>query len=174
MFRMRLQAGTRKGSALDRLRNDEGVFDISSIIIGAVLAAGLTVGLTANTLSLLPWGGDMTAKADLGAVKTAQAVHKAQYTEGLSYAVDLDALKAAALLGQDANAEALAIAGDADEWSAVTKSSSGKFFTVSSDDSSPKSMTGTYADPASALAAVWDAEKAGTNDGAIQPETSAP
>lgn len=159
-----------KGGFLDRFRNEDGVFDIASIIIGAVLAAGLTVGLTANTLSLLPWGGDMAAKSDLGAVKTAQAVHKAQVTEGLSYA-DLAGLKTAALLGQDANEDALAIEGDADEWAAVTKSSSGKYFSVSSADSSPKTMTGTYADPATALAAIWDDSKANTADNAVKAET---
>lgn len=168
MLSMR-KVASPKGGFLDRFRNEDGVFDIASIIIGAVLAAGLTVGLTANTLSLLPWGGDMAAKSDLGAVKTAQAVHKAQVTEGLSYA-DLDELKTAALLGQDANENALAIAGDADEWAAVTVSSSGKYFSVSSADSSPKIMNKTYADPATALVAIWDESKANTADNAVKPE----
>lgn len=167
-------AGAARGRFTDRLRNDEGAFDISSIIVGAVLAGVLVVGVTANILGLLPWGSDMAAKQDLTSVKTAQSVHKAQHTEGLSYAADLDALKDANLIGQDAKAESMAVAGDADEWAAVILSGSGKYYSISSADGSPETMTGNYANPDAALVGVWDTSKAGTNDSAVKAEATTP
>lgn len=51
---------------------------MASIIIGAVLAIGLAVGVVVGVTKLLPWGQDMVAKQDLAAVRTAETVSMAK------------------------------------------------------------------------------------------------
>ena len=167
----RIKAGSVR-SRFSNIRNEDGAIDISSVIVAAVLAGIIALGVTANVLGLLPWGHDMAAKQDLTSVKTAQAVHKAQTSDGLSYGASLEALKTADLIGQDAKPEALAVAGDTDEWAAVNLSGSGSYFSISSKDGSPRKMTGTYANPAAALAGVWDEANAGKTTPAVKAEAA--
>ena len=95
--------------------------------------------MLASIFGVIPFAQDKGAQQDLGAITTAQGVYKAQITEGVSYAKTLDEVKAANLVGQDV--KNIYVAGDQDSWAAISKSNSGKFFEVTSKNTTPVPVT---------------------------------
>jgi type II secretory pathway pseudopilin PulG len=123
----------------DAFKNEAGAFDLPSILVGVVVVGVLTAGVLASIFGVIPFAQDKGAQQDLGAITTAQGVYKAQITEGGSYAAGLSALQAANLVGDGITN--IAAAGDTDEWAAVSKSNSGKFFAVTSKNTTPVDVT---------------------------------
>lgn len=138
----------------DAFKNEAGAFDLPSILVGVVVVGVLTAGVLASIFGVIPFAQDKGAQQDLGAITTAEGVYKAQTTEGRSYAADLAGLQGANLVGQGITN--IAAAGDNDEWAAVSKSNSGKFFAVSSKNTTPVEVTAaaTGADDAAKLTAA--------------------
>ncbi|WP_193593860.1 hypothetical protein [Paenarthrobacter sp. YJN-5] len=156
----------------DAFKNEAGAFDLPSILVGVVVVGVLTAGVLASIFGVIPFAQDKGAQQDLGAITTAQGVYKAQTTEGRSYAADLAAIKTANLVGQDVSN--IAAAGDNDEWAAVSKSNSGKFFAVTSKNTTPVEVTSAAvgaddtAKLTAALASKFDTSKANTASAALK------
>ncbi len=80
----------------DTLRNEDGAFDLPSILTGVVAVGVLTAGVLGSIFGVIPFAQDNGAKQDLSAIKTAQGVAK---TEGGNY-LGLDSLNSSGLDGQ--------------------------------------------------------------------------
>ncbi|MET4144347.1 hypothetical protein [Arthrobacter sp. UYCo732] len=164
--RIEASKSAAKVRVADAFKNEAGAFDLPSILVGVVVVGVLTAGVLASIFGVIPFAQDKGAQQDLGAITTAQGVYKAQETEGVSYAADLGALQAKSLVGQGITN--VATAGAAGEWAAASKSASGKFFTVTSKNTTPVDVTDVDIDSvtagvqkpatvAEALSAHWDA-----------------
>lgn len=132
--------------------NEYGAFDMMSVLVGAAVVAILVGGAMTNAFGVIPWVQNNAATQNLSAVTTAQGVHKAQTTNGASYAVDLAALKTAKLISSDA--ADLYVAGDTDSWAAIAKSASGSWYKISSKDNAATALGSSPADAAAAQTAV--------------------
>lgn len=152
LTRIKTSTAAAKLRLSDAFKNEGGAFDLPSVIVGVVVVAILMVGVLASIFGVIPFAQDHGAKQDLGAITTAQGVYKAQITEGGSYATDLAAIKAKDLIGQDVNS--IAVAGSAGEWAATSKSGSGKFYVVTSKNTSAVEVSG-VSDLQGALDSVW-------------------
>jgi type II secretory pathway pseudopilin PulG len=153
----------------DAFKNEAGAFDLPSILVGVVVVGVLTAGVLASIFGVIPFAQDKGAQQDLGAITTAQGVYKAQTTEGKSYGADLAALQDANLVGSGITN--IAAAGTAGQWAAASKSNSGKFFVVTSTNTTPEDVTNMDFDSATtgiqkpatvaeALKVHWDAAAA--------------
>lgn len=125
----------------DAFKNEAGAFDLPSILVGVVVVGVLTAGVLASIFGVIPFAQDKGAEQNLGAVTTAQGVYKAQGSNdgtvqpGTTFAADLGTIQAEKLVGADV--KDVYVAGDQDSWAALTKSQSGKWFQVTSENTTP-------------------------------------
>lgn len=132
------------------LRSQSGAFDLTSVLVGAAVVAILVGGTAVTTFSIIPWAQNNAASQQLNAISTAQGVHKAQTTNGASYAANLTALQTANLIPADA--KNVYVAGDSDSWAAISKSDTGKWYQSTSKAPAPVDLVA--AAPADATAAA--------------------
>jgi type II secretory pathway pseudopilin PulG len=167
--RIEASKSAAKVRVADAFKNEAGAFDLPSILVGVVVVGVLTAGVLASIFGVIPFAQDKGAQQDLGAITTAQGVHKAQITEGASYAGDLAKLQTENLVGQGITN--IAVAGTAGEWAAASKSNSGKFFAVTSKNTTPVDVSAVDIDSvtagvqapttvAEALKAKWESAPA--------------
>lgn len=133
--RIEASKSAAKVRVADAFKNEAGAFDLPSILVGVVVVGILTAGVLASIFGVIPFAQDKGAQQDLGAITTAQGVYMAQVTEGNSYAIDLAALQAENLVGQDITD--VYVSGDADSWAALAKSDSGQWYSVTSTNTTP-------------------------------------
>ncbi|HEX9086499.1 MAG TPA: hypothetical protein VF867_03105 [Arthrobacter sp.] len=122
----------------DAFKNEDGAFDLPSILVGVVVVGILTAGVLASIFGVIPFSQDKGAQQDLGAISTAEGVYKAQGNEaggiapGTKFGTGAD-LVTAKLISADA-ATKVNIASNAGftHWAAATKSGSGIIY-VSTD-----------------------------------------
>jgi type II secretory pathway pseudopilin PulG len=146
----------------DAFKNEDGAFDLPSILVGVVVVGVLTAGVLASIFGVIPFAQDKGAEQNIGAITTAQGVYKAQGAPGIEPGTTFGNL--AALQGEkliSADVKDVTSVGDNDEWGSVAKSGSGKFFVATSKNSTPKAVDAAITTEADALATVWDATKAG-------------
>ncbi len=116
------------------LHSARGAFDLPSILVGVVVVGILTAGVLASVFGVIPFAQDLAAKQDLAAINVAQGVHKA--TKGNF--VDAVSLRTAALVGAlPAEMTVVATEGGG-KYCASTQSQTGRFFTISSDNTTPR------------------------------------
>ena len=143
----RIEASKSAASArvADAFKNEDGAFDLPSILVGVVVVGVLTAGVLASIFGVIPFAQDKGAQQDLGAIATAEGVYKAKGTStlapGASYGADIAALQGEKLIGSDVK---VGVSGDAGSWSAATKSGSGKTWVASSTNSTPVEYTASY------------------------------
>jgi type II secretory pathway pseudopilin PulG len=152
--RIEASKSAAKVRVADAFKNEAGAFDLPSILVGVVVVGVLTAGVLASIFGVIPFAQDKGAQQDLGAITTAQGVYKAQITEGLSYGENLLALQNADLVGDGITN--VVTAGIAGEWAAASKSNSGKFFVVTSKNTTPAPAVAGATTPEEALAGVWN------------------
>lgn len=119
------------------LRSARGAFDLPSILVGVVVVGVLTAGVLAAVFGVIPFAQDNGAKQDLSAINTAQGVHKA--TKGKF--VDDVSLKAAELVGELPAEMTVAATDGGGKYCASTQSKTGRFFTISSENTTPREGT---------------------------------
>lgn len=152
----------------DAFKNEAGAFDLPSILVGVVVVGVLTAGVLASIFGVIPFAQDKGAQQNLGAITTAQGVYKAQGTEtiepGTTFAAGLADIKGENLVGQDvAN---VYVSGDTNSWAALTESQSGKWFSVTSANTTPVAIA-TADEPANATEA--DTDVAALNAAIVTP-----
>lgn len=129
-------AQTRRPTAWSSQR---GSFDLSSIVVGAVVLGILAAGVLTTVFGVIPWAQDEQAKQNLSAVRTAEGTH-ATTDKGF---VDLAGLQAAKYLPTPADRVTV----DADPsgacYLAVAKSQSGKIFYSTDKFNDAREMTPT-------------------------------
>lgn len=123
----------------DAFKNEDGAFDLPSILVGVVVVGILTAGVLASIFGVIPFAQDKGAAQDLGAVVTAEGTYKAMATP-VAYG-DLGQLQGAtgesgALLGSGVKVGVVKSA-DSAHFTAAAKSGSGKVFIVTDADTTP-------------------------------------
>lgn len=115
------------------LATDTGTFNLTSIIVGALLVIALIGGLVAGLSRTLPWGQDMNAKEDLAAIRTAEAISR----EKDSGFKDGAGLSAAGWIDLH-DRSAVGAGADGTCYVAIVGSRSGKYFFTTDTNTSPQ------------------------------------
>jgi len=68
----RIEASTSSARlrVADAFKNEDGAFDLPSILVGVVVVGILTAGVLASIFGVIPFSQDKGAQQDLGAVTT--------------------------------------------------------------------------------------------------------
>ena len=157
----RIEASKSAASArvADAFKNEDGAFDLPSILVGVVVVGVLTAGVLASIFGVIPFAQDKGAQQDLSSVVTAEGVFKAQsngYTNLAGLQAPGDAAKGTAGNLISANVKNLAVeSSSVGSFTAATKSGSGKVFYVTDKNTNP-----TDAGDAAAIAALTGDVKA--------------
>jgi type II secretory pathway pseudopilin PulG len=125
----------------DAFKNEDGAFDLPSILVGVVVVGVLTAGVLASIFGVIPFAQDKGAQQDLGAVVTAEGTYKAQVAP-IAYGnlADLQTGAAGALLGSGVKVGVVKSA-DSAHFTAASKSGSGHIFIVSDTNTTPQDVT---------------------------------
>ena len=126
------------------IKNEKGAIDLASIMVG-IIVIGLIGGvISATVFAVIPWAQDSAAKQQLDSVAVAQSAYKGLSSDPAStlptghpansYA-DSQALQEANLLSADTS---YCTVSSGNGYQAFAKSSSGKLFTITNDNTSPK------------------------------------
>ncbi|ACL42095.1 hypothetical protein Achl_4144 (plasmid) [Pseudarthrobacter chlorophenolicus A6] len=135
----------------DAFKNEDGAFDLPSILVGVVVVGILTAGVLASIFGVIPFAQDKAAQQDLGAVVTAEGTYKAQQSP-IAYGTEAQ-LGTGNLLTADALTKVV-IESDGAHWAATATSGSGKTY-LATDVAPTPIESGTSA--ATALAALTPA-----------------
>ncbi|MGH1522813.1 hypothetical protein ACRAWC_01460 [Leifsonia sp. L25] len=121
-----------------RLRAENGVVDLASIMVG-ILVLGIVAGVIAASLfGVIPWSQDQAAVQSLNSVKTAEAAYRVQASD-LTYG-DGNALTAANLLTK--KVELSVTTGNSGQcWVAAIRSDAGNVFWIDSSMAVAKPLT---------------------------------
>ncbi|HEX9228328.1 MAG TPA: hypothetical protein VF885_17125, partial [Arthrobacter sp.] len=134
-------------------RNENGAFDLPSILVGVLVVAVMALGVMAVVFGIIPFAQDKSAEQNLAAINTAQGTYFSQSTSYPGNTTNTYATLAklaaapADLLGDDlalANPETATAANKVIvkagkfHWYAVTRSDSGKFMAVSDTNPVPR------------------------------------
>ena len=159
-MKTRIAAARRRarGRASLAFRNENGAFDLPSILVGVLVVAVMALGVMAVVFGIIPFAQDKSAEQNLAAINTAQGTYYSQSTSYPGNTTNTYATLAklaaapADLIGDDlaaANPElatatnTVIIKSGKFHWYAVTRSDSGKFYAVSDANPVPKVVAGT-------------------------------
>jgi len=142
----------------DAFKNEDGAFDLPSILVGVVVVGILTAGVLASIFGVIPFAQDKGAQQDLGAVVTAEGTYKAQATP-IAYGSLSDPQNAAspsgAILSSGVKVGIVKSADNA-HFAAASQSGSGKTYVVTDANTTPVDISTITAttDMTAAVAAI--------------------
>ena len=130
---------SRKTPRRSVFRNEDGMIDLLSIIVGVILIGIAATGVVAMVFQLVPWAQDNAAKQNLDAVGTAEGVHYVQGAETGDGTYELYPHLVADTLIQPSTTMAVApfLTGTVQHYVAVSKSATGARYYIT-DSSSEK------------------------------------
>ena len=131
----RLAELRKNGGLKAALRSPSGAIDLASIMVG-VLVIGIIGGVIAATVfAVIPWSQDEAAKGALDSVRTAESVQFAMSTgDGNATYLSMTELATTSAAGEALiqASDKVYIAASASTYTAVTRSDSGKFYSIAS------------------------------------------
>ena len=145
----RLAAVKRNGGLKAALRSPAGAIDLASIMVGVI--GGV---IAATVFAVIPWSQDEAAKGALDSVRTAESVQFAMSTgDGDATYLSMTDLATTSAAGEALiQASAMVfITASASDYTAVTRSDSGKYYSIAS--ANPANVT-EFADLAAANTAL--------------------